>query len=73
LLEKVDVTADLDAKLKQLPEIYRLVLTLRYKDDLTLQEISEVLEIPYNTVKSQHKRALLALKKQFEAGLRPEA
>jgi DNA-directed RNA polymerase specialized sigma24 family protein len=35
---------------------------MHYKEDLSLQEIAEVLGTPYNTVKSQHQRGLLALR-----------
>jgi len=38
---------------------------LRYKNDLTLSEISEVLGVPSYTVKSQPSRALMALRQKF--------
>ena len=52
--------------LKKIKDKYRLILELCYREDMTLAEISEVLEIPYNTLKSQHGRALLALKKALK-------
>lgn len=54
---------NLEEKLQKISENYRLILLMKYKDDFSLQEISEILKLPYNTVKSQHTRALAALKK----------
>ena len=48
---------------KGLPEIYRTVLALRYDGGLAFEEISKILGKPVNTVKSQHRRALIALRK----------
>jgi len=65
LLNRQYLARELEEKLKELPKNYRLILILRYKNDLTLSEISEVLGVPYNTVKSQHSRALMALRQKF--------
>lgn len=62
ILERKDLAKELEIKLKQLPEKYGIILTLRYKEDFSLQEIAKILNAPYNTVKSQHQRALLALR-----------
>jgi RNA polymerase sigma factor (sigma-70 family) len=48
--------------LKKIPIIYKEVLILRYTNDLSLEEISEILKRPIETVKSQHRRGLLHLK-----------
>ena len=63
LLAKADAAKTLETALAKISEQYRLILIMHYKDDLTLQEVAEVLNLPYNTVKSQHQRGLLALKK----------
>ena len=60
--------ADEDGKtvgkaLGKLPLLYREVLTLRYGQELTFEEIGEVLKRPMNTVKSQHRRGLAELRK----------
>ncbi|MEJ2008896.1 MAG: sigma-70 family RNA polymerase sigma factor [Acidobacteriota bacterium] len=45
-----------------LPEKSRMVLILRYQEDLQLREIAEVMGIPINTVKSSIERALEVLR-----------
>jgi RNA polymerase sigma-70 factor (ECF subfamily) len=52
----------LAATIDKLSEKYRQVLHLRYKDQFTFQEIAETLNEPIDTVKSRHRRALIALK-----------
>lgn len=63
LLMRADAADVLEKKLQELPEHYRLILTLHYKEDFSLSEIAEILKIPYNTVKSQHQRGLGKLRK----------
>lgn len=46
---------------KLLP-IYQSILFLRYNEDMTFKEIGEILNKPLDTVKSQHRRALMQLK-----------
>lgn len=65
ILMKNEVKLELDKKLKELPEKYRLVLTLRYQEDFSLMEISQILNIPYNTAKSNHSRALKILREKI--------
>jgi RNA polymerase sigma-70 factor, ECF subfamily len=62
LLEKADAAKIMEEALSKISDQYRLILTMCYKDDLSLQEIAEVLNLPYNTVKSQHQRGLKALR-----------
>ena len=54
---------ELSAVLQKLSPRYQKVLSLRYTDQLTFQEISEFLGESIHTVKSRHRRALVALKK----------
>jgi len=63
LHEKKELKQELAEKLGEIPESYRLVLLMRYKDDFSIAEIAEILNKPYNTVKSHHLRALQALRK----------
>src|SRR5438067_12169715 len=53
----------------QLPERQRLMVTLRYQEDLDPAEISRVIGMPVNTIKSHLHRALLALRKKM--GVKP--
>lgn len=61
ILEREDAARALDKALEKIPKHYQVILILRYKDDLSLQEIAEILGEPYNTVKSRHARALAKL------------
>jgi RNA polymerase sigma-70 factor, ECF subfamily len=47
----------LQLAMQQLPENYRLVFTLKYTEDLTATEISEILQAPRNTIKTWLLRA----------------
>jgi RNA polymerase sigma-70 factor, ECF subfamily len=48
--------------LAKLPEKQRMVVVLRYQEDLGPAEIAELLEMPVNTVKSTLHRALEELR-----------
>ena len=50
-----------------LPETSRIIVTLRFQEDLELSEIAEILEIPVNTVKSHLRRALELLHQKLNA------
>ncbi len=49
-------------ELLNLPEVYRLVLSLRYQQEHSYQEISEVMDMPIGTVKTTIFRAKAQLK-----------
>jgi len=59
----------LDQKLRGLiaglPDTQRLLLTLRYQEDLDPSEICRIVNLPVNTVKSHLHRALLSLRKKL--------
>jgi RNA polymerase sigma-70 factor (ECF subfamily) len=46
----------------QLPDLQRVIVTLRYQEDLQPSEISGILEMPVNTVKSHLHRAIVSLR-----------
>jgi RNA polymerase sigma-70 factor (ECF subfamily) len=52
--------------LASLPEAQRMLVILRYQEELGPNEISDVVGIPVNTVKSQLHRALRALRRKLE-------
>lgn len=51
---------------RTLPMPQRLVVTLRYQEELVPKEIARVLEMPLNTVRSHLRRALAALREALE-------
>jgi RNA polymerase sigma-70 factor (ECF subfamily) len=57
----------LRALVAALPPTARLVVTLRYQEDLEPREIAEVLQLPLNTVKSRLQRALALMRSRFAA------
>lgn len=52
--------------LKELPEEYRIILILRYYEDLSYDEISKLIGKPLGTVKTQIYRAKSQLRKKFK-------
>ena len=56
----------LAAALAKLPVIHREVLTLRFEEDMKLEEIAVVAGIPISTVKSRLGRALESLRGKLE-------
>jgi len=59
--------AILAACLHELPAIHREVLTLRFEEDMKLEEIAEVAGIPLATVKSRLRRALEGLRAAMQS------
>lgn len=57
----------MDGVLKKISPLYREVLSLYYESDMTFDEIGKVLGKPLNTVKSQHRRAIMQLRKLLDA------
>ncbi len=60
--------AMLAAAIGELPAIHREVLTLRFEEDMKLEQIAEVAGIPLSTVKSRLSRALENLRRNIEKG-----
>ena len=52
-----------------LPEKPRLVVTLRYQEDLDPSEIADLLDMPLNTVKSHLRRSLVILREKVTRSL----
>lgn len=70
LVTEHERSAQLAAALVLLPVVYREVLSLRFEEDLKLEEIAEVLQVPLSTVKSRLRRALEDLRELLGAKLR---
>lgn len=70
-IQSTDRAADpfLDRKLRrliaELPETQRVIVTLRYQEDLDPSEICGIVEMPVNTVKSHLHRALQSLRRKL--------
>lgn len=63
LLERAEDASFVTNLLEELDPLYREVIDLRYGDNLTFKEIGEILKRPLHTIKSQHRRALIALRR----------
>jgi RNA polymerase sigma-70 factor (ECF subfamily) len=55
----------LESLLEKLSPLYREVLILRYHHEFTFEEIAGILKKPVDTVKSQHRRGIIALRALF--------
>jgi RNA polymerase sigma-70 factor (ECF subfamily) len=65
LLEMDDDSRSVQNAMSKLPIPQRVVVALYYLDDLSLQEIADILEIPVGTVKSRLHYGRLALKRSL--------
>ncbi|MNI77070.1 RNA polymerase sigma factor SigV [compost metagenome] len=68
LYERQETKRELISALDHLPEVQREVVMLRFFQDMKLQEISQVLEVPLGTVKGHLYQALKKLHKKIGAG-----
>ncbi len=59
-------TTRLATALGELPVIYREVLTLRFEEEMKLEEIADVLETPLSTVKTRLRRGLEGLRQTLQ-------
>ena len=67
IFEKLDTKNKMEAVIQQLPVIYRQVILLYYVQEFSLEEIAQILKKSVNTVKSQHRRALILLRQLADA------
>jgi RNA polymerase sigma-70 factor (ECF subfamily) len=63
--DQSELTDFIHQQLKSLPEVYRLVLSLRYQQELSYKEIAEVMDVPIGTVKTTIFRAKAQLKERL--------
>lgn len=66
VLQKLEDSEKLNKVLKKLSINYQTILTLHYQEEMTFDEIGKILNKSTNTVKSQHYRAILSLRKIIE-------
>ena len=65
-LEKGDMERLLQSAMQSLKEEHRLYLTLHIVEEMTLKEMSEILDAPITTVASRIKKARMLLLKEME-------
>ncbi|MBD7983745.1 RNA polymerase sigma factor SigW [Sporosarcina sp. Sa2YVA2] len=64
-IERMETQDRVQYEISRLPDKYRTVIILRYMEELPLQEISDILELPLGTVKTRVHRGREALRKQM--------
>ncbi|WP_404430270.1 RNA polymerase sigma factor SigW [Sutcliffiella horikoshii] len=64
-VETMELQGEIQRQILKLPDKYRSVIVLKYIDELSLIEISEILEIPVGTVKTRIHRGREALRQQL--------
>ncbi|WP_226038562.1 RNA polymerase sigma factor SigW [Aquibacillus saliphilus] len=64
-VESIELQNYIQEEIMNLPAKYRSVIALRFVDELSLNEISEILNIPVGTVKTRIHRGREALRKRL--------
>lgn len=64
-VENLELQETIQREITKLPEKYRSVIVLKYIEELSLNEISEILDIPLGTVKTRIHRGREALRHQL--------
>jgi len=65
ILERAENEKTVQSLLERISPIYREVLILHYVNEFTFDDIGKILGKPIDTVKSQHRRALILLRKML--------
>jgi RNA polymerase sigma-70 factor, ECF subfamily len=64
-VESLELQESIQKEISKLPDKYRSVIVLKYIEEMSLNEISEILDIPLGTVKTRIHRGREALRKQL--------
>ncbi|MEH7181230.1 RNA polymerase sigma factor SigW [Neobacillus vireti] len=64
-LESLELQETVQKEILKLPDKYRSVIVLKYIEELSLNEISEILDMPLGTVKTRIHRGREALRQQL--------
>lgn len=64
-LETMELQELIQAEIMKLPDKYRSVIVLKYIEEFSLKEISEILDLPVGTVKTRIHRGREALRNQL--------
>ncbi len=70
--ERSETREQVRRALAELPPAYRAVLTLRYNEELSYEDIARVLELPLNTVRTHLFRAKALLRARLSEWMRDE-
>ena len=65
-MESLELQDTIQKEIMKLPEKYRSVIVLKYIEELSLKEISEILEMPLGTVKTRIHRGRESLRKRLQ-------
>lgn len=68
IVERMDDWEHVQSAVSYLPLPQRIVIVMYYLNDLSLQEISEIIDVPVGTVKSRLHYGRQSLKKSLELG-----
>ncbi|ASK61570.1 RNA polymerase sigma factor SigW [Virgibacillus phasianinus] len=64
-VENLELKSYIHHEISELPPKYRSIIILRYLEEFSLQEISDILDIPLGTVKTRIHRGREALRKKL--------
>ena len=64
---EVDTRNIINKLIVELPEAYRIALTLRYNEEMSYDEIASVLDLPLSTIKNNIYRARKMLRQKMQA------
>ena len=64
-VESLELQETIQKEISKLPDKYRSVIVLKYIEELSLNEISEILDLPLGTVKTRIHRGREALRQQL--------
>ena len=67
---QTEMKKELEAAIRELPEIYRSVVLLRDLEQLSTAEAAEILDVAEDVIKTRLHRARLAIRKHLDARLR---
>ncbi|MDZ4676959.1 MAG: sigma-70 family RNA polymerase sigma factor [Oligoflexia bacterium] len=65
--EYKEVQGFINEEVQKLPDRQRMALTLRVFEDMSFQEIAQIMDCPYDTAKANYRHAVLKLKKVLTA------
>lgn len=66
-LVNLELKERIEVEIQKLPDKYRSVIVLKYIEDLSLKEISDILHLPLGTVKTRIHRGRDALRKSLRS------